>query len=104
MYFTFQRIVQGYGLTDLDQPDIRISFFICIKSGMRGLSDPIGGQLAFGGGDIENHSGSHVKKISIDSADDIRSEEHTSELQSRGHLVCRLLLEKKNNKTEGTSD
>src|SRR5690625_7062069 len=26
----------------------------------------------------------------------IRSEEHTSELQSRGQLVCRLLLEKKN--------
>src|SRR5690625_7012790 len=29
-----------------------------------------------------------------------RSEEHTSELQSRGHLVCRLLLEKKNNNTQ----
>src|SRR5207253_7347472 len=29
----------------------------------------------------------------------IRSEEHTSELQSRGHLVCRLLLEKKKKKT-----
>src|SRR5690625_5961653 len=28
-------------------------------------------------------------------ADLERSEEHTSELQSRGHLVCRLLLEKK---------
>src|SRR5439155_20878186 len=28
-----------------------------------------------------------------------RSEEHTSELQSRGHLVCRLLLEKKKRKT-----
>src|SRR5437870_6514796 len=28
--------------------------------------------------------------------DTARSEEHTSELQSRGHLVCRLLLEKKN--------
>src|SRR5207253_8949557 len=28
-------------------------------------------------------------------AADRRSEEHTSELQSRGHLVCRLLLEKK---------
>src|SRR5690625_6848087 len=27
--------------------------------------------------------------------DHARSEEHTSELQSRGHLVCRLLLEKK---------
>src|SRR5437870_11272718 len=26
----------------------------------------------------------------------LRSEEHTSELQSRGHLVCRLLLKKKN--------
>src|SRR5690625_6711443 len=29
-----------------------------------------------------------------------RSEEHTSELQSRGHLVCRLLLEKKKHKNE----
>src|SRR5437870_10547793 len=32
----------------------------------------------------------------------LRSEEHTSELQSRGHLVCRLLLEKKN--TSATTD
>src|SRR5690625_2069429 len=31
-----------------------------------------------------------IKKL----RDDVRSEEHTSELQSRGHLVCRLLLEK----------
>src|SRR5690625_7059279 len=30
-----------------------------------------------------------------------RSEEHTSELQSRGHLVCRLLLEKKKLKQFG---
>src|SRR5437660_6252822 len=29
----------------------------------------------------------------------VRSEEHTSELQSRGHLVCRLLLEKKKRAT-----
>src|SRR5690625_1106640 len=34
----------------------------------------------------------HGKKI----AAVMRSEEHTSELQSRGHLVCRLLLETKN--------
>src|SRR5439155_10444537 len=34
----------------------------------------------------------------------LRSEEHTSELQSRGHLVCRLLLEKKkHNGTETNS-
>src|SRR3712207_8366244 len=31
-----------------------------------------------------------------------RSEEHTSELQSRQYLVCRLLLEKKNNTTKYT--
>src|SRR2546427_6844332 len=31
--------------------------------------------------------------------DDVRSEEHTSELQSQSNLVCRLLLEKK--KTDG---
>src|SRR5690625_6994214 len=28
--------------------------------------------------------------------DETRSEDHTSELQSRGHIVCRLLLEKNN--------
>src|SRR2546429_7055447 len=32
-----------------------------------------------------------------------RSEEHTSELQSRLHLVCRLLLEKKNNISSSTN-
>src|SRR3712207_7724468 len=31
----------------------------------------------------------------------LRSEEHTSELQSRQYLVCRLLLEKKNNARSG---
>src|SRR5205809_7366536 len=33
----------------------------------------------------------------LDLLDGLRSEEHTSELQSRLHLVCRLLLEKKKN-------
>src|SRR5690625_2627657 len=33
-----------------------------------------------------------------------RSEEHTSELQSRGHLVCRLLLEKKDSSIEIRSE
>src|SRR5438876_2232269 len=32
----------------------------------------------------------------------LRSEEHTSELQSPVHLVCRLLLEKKNARAHGT--
>src|SRR3712207_8719193 len=35
--------------------------------------------------------------LSVIFADQMRSEEHTSELQSRQYLVCRLLLEKKKN-------
>src|SRR5207253_7911990 len=37
----------------------------------------------------------NTRKYSPIWASPARSEEHTSELQSRGHLVCRLLLEKK---------
>src|SRR5439155_18792335 len=36
------------------------------------------------------------EEVQCDPPTAARSEEHTSELQSRGHLVCRLLLEKKN--------
>src|SRR2546430_9782967 len=38
----------------------------------------------------------HLGEIFADD-DCVRSEEHTSELQSQSNLVCRLLLEKKNN-------
>src|SRR3712207_7494238 len=38
------------------------------------------------------------RKITVELSD-TRSEEHTSELQSRQYLVCRLLLEKKKNNT-----
>src|SRR2546422_6445423 len=38
-----------------------------------------------------------VPEDSLSDQDKSRSEEHTSELQSRLHLVCRLLLEKKKN-------
>src|SRR5687768_18351256 len=37
-----------------------------------------------------------MRHVYVDTAPILRSEEHTSELQSRLHLVCRLLLEKKN--------
>src|SRR5690625_6683187 len=56
-------------------------------------------------GDLMARSTNDLKAISltagfgiltlVDSTTFMRSEEHTSELQSRGHLVCRLLLEKK---------
>src|SRR5207253_11105329 len=61
-----------------------------------------------GGGvilDITVHDADTLRFILNDEVEDViarsteqglsRSEEHTSELQSRGHLVCRLLLEKK---------
>src|SRR5258705_13487702 len=41
----------------------------------------------------------NVLKLRKPSFNTIRSEEHTSELQSLRHLVCRLLLEKKKNST-----
>src|SRR3989442_3915059 len=37
--------------------------------------------------------------VELDTRMEMRSEEHTSELQSRPHLVCRLLLEKKKTPT-----
>src|SRR2546430_9667418 len=39
----------------------------------------------------------HKPRFNVVLRDDKRSEEHTSELQSQSNLVCRLLLEKKNN-------
>src|SRR3989440_4720869 len=44
-----------------------------------------------------------VAKVEDLTADDLRSEEHTSELQSRSDLVCRLLLEKKKQKQQKQS-
>src|SRR3712207_8752553 len=48
-----------------------------------------------GGG--RRSAGDHPSSICYDPDMAHRSEEHTSELQSRQYLVCRLLLEKKNN-------
>src|SRR5439155_25482008 len=50
------------------------------------LGERIGGELARAG---------HGFLVAAPQRVQVRSEEHTSELQSRGHLVCRLLLEKK---------
>src|SRR5207253_10545753 len=46
-------------------------------------------------GDADGYNAAPVFR---DTGAALRSEEHTSELQSRGHLVCRLLLEKKKKK------
>src|SRR3712207_5885393 len=50
------------------------------------------------GGHLASTAGTHFQKAVTPNPDNIsRSEEHTSELQSRQYLVCRLLLEKKKN-------
>src|SRR3712207_7288716 len=51
-----------------------------------------------GGGRGGGHGRRHRRQgrqAALDLRDPLRSEEHTSELQSRQYLVCRLLLEKK---------
>src|SRR3989442_5999821 len=48
---------------------------------------------------VEHHE--HRVEAALGALHGLRSEEHTSELQSRPHLVCRLLLEKK--KTSSTT-
>src|SRR5207253_10211613 len=60
---------------------------ICYHQSSRpqGFADRRAGMLAVGG---------RAPEFTLPDQDE-RSEEHTSELQSRGHLVCRLLLEKK---------
>src|SRR5207249_9713611 len=55
---------------------------------------------------LEDGKGAYLKPrlVALDDLDTTtRSEEHTSELQSRFDLVCRLLLEKKNDASSGPS-
>ena len=81
-----------------------------------------GGTMAFGSGDFvyeveenwwtlpEGWSFGWIPAVAVDSKDRVhvysrsehpmRSEEHTSELQSQAYLVCRLLLEKKKHTSE----
>src|SRR2546429_3924593 len=54
--------------------------------------------IRFAEGDVKGRDSRPVLVKGVEQCCKIRSEEHTSELQSRLHLVCRLLLEKKKNK------
>src|SRR3712207_7905941 len=82
------------------------TLFRSVESGCYGLGvapDEEGGALVH---DVDDGEDGGVVALSVADAcqlgDDFvaaRSEEHTSELQSRQYLVCRLLLEKKKNNT-----
>src|SRR5258708_27177308 len=54
------------------------------------------GELSPSSRNFISHSSTSVRHVGSDES--VRSEEHTSELQSPDHLVCRLLLEKKKKK------
>src|SRR5690554_7183925 len=77
-YTTLFRSVEVAAITSRSEADVRVSD---MYSNLRDHYP----KLAFSQPDPQ----------SLGKCDAVRSEEHTSELQSRPHLVCRLLLEKK---------
>src|SRR3712207_4336023 len=98
---TQQSAVQVSGTLNEDDPLFGISLgsgFIYDNSGhiitnyhVVAGSDPNDISITFIDGTVYR-----ARVVGADQYSDLRSEEHTSELQSRQYLVCRLLLEKKN--------
>src|SRR2546430_8516124 len=68
----------------------------CLGLVVLDVTNPFFTEVARGVEDYAQAAGYAVILCNSDEADDKRSEEHTSELQSQSNLVCRLLLEKKN--------
>src|SRR3712207_8616162 len=66
-------------------------------AGMRVIT--VSREYGSGGGEIASRLARRLSWELIDHEVVVRSEEHTSELQSRQYLVCRLLLEKNNDLT-----
>src|SRR5690625_5742377 len=79
---------QAAKLLHMTQPPLSIS--------IKKLEEELGGQLFIRtnqGTELTNFGRSLLKPAmhAVQAFEEVRSEEHTSELQSRGHLVCRLL-------------
>src|SRR5690554_3687584 len=80
---------------NLSTQDVTTDLFLSVNN--RPLGDTGNDMLLYGGKIYITVTGSSTVEV-IDRNTLKRSEEHTSELQSRPHLVCRLLLEKKKKK------
>src|SRR5690554_37683 len=110
----FQRVQKTYRVAGRDVPalqatDLRVAagevFGLIGHSGagkstllrlINRLENPTGGRIIVDGEDITALDADDDAAAGgvLQAVDQARSEEHTSELQSRPHLVCRLLLEK----------
>src|SRR3712207_8052751 len=64
--------------------------------------DPVQDRIWFSREGEQEGRGEAADLLRVQENQKPRSEEHTSELQSRQYLVCRLLLEKKKNYTQST--
>src|SRR5439155_27256725 len=89
-FFTDPATTEIYTLSLHDALPISVMTAIAPRAGRRGSLGPSWGHER----DPGHPSLQDGRRLGVR-----RSEEHTSELQSRGHLVCRLLLEKKKTKT-----
>src|SRR6201985_3977747 len=73
-------------------------FFLMIRRPPRSTLFPY--TTLFRSGPVSNVADRHLARLQRE-VSPLRSEEHTSELQSQFHLVCRLLLEKKKIRARG---
>src|SRR6266700_5776229 len=85
-----------YSYSSTDSPLFFFFFFLMIRRPPRSTLFPYTTLFRSFGADFAGHA----RDFGGEGAQLLRSEEHTSELQSRENLVCRLLLEKKKKKNK----
>src|SRR5690625_5847271 len=86
--------------TDSQSESAKLTEVAIVEKSVRGtisnrLKKAVANDVAKLDAEVEKANLQKVDAAALDANNDtlVRSEEHTSELQSRGHLVCRLLLE-----------
>src|SRR5436305_9595090 len=108
MYYKFDVVIVGSGgaglMAAMQLPNASVAVLTKVYPTRSHTGAAQGGVAAALGNQEEDHWKWHMYDtvkggdylVDQPAAEILRSEEHTSELQSRPHLVCRLLLEKKN--------